>query len=185
MHVLRFVFVLFALSWAHPALAEPGVCPDGRIDVNAASAPVLTRLKGVGAKTAAKIVADRAANGPFASVAAMQRVKGVGAKRVQQWADKAATDCAAASAPAPPADATPDRRGAKVLPGPAGAALDLNTATAEQLRALPGVGKKTAAAIIALRGQLGRFEDVEQLLGAKGVGKGRLAKIRPLVTVRP
>ena len=86
MHVLRFVFVLFALSWAHPALAEPGVCPDGRIDVNAASAPVLTRLKGVGAKTAAKIVADRAANGPFASVAAMQRVKGVGAKRVQSLA---------------------------------------------------------------------------------------------------
>ncbi|GAB90572.1 helix-hairpin-helix domain-containing protein [Gordonia rhizosphera] len=68
--------------------------------------------------------------------------------------------------------------------GPAPAAtVDLNTATEDQLDALPGVGPVTARAIIAWRETHGRFDSVEQLAEVDGIGPARLAKLRELVTV--
>lgn len=61
--------------------------------------------------------------------------------------------------------------------------LDLNTATAEQLDALPGVGPVTAAAIVAWRAANGRFTAVDQLGEIDGIGPARLDKLRPLVRV--
>ncbi|HPY25409.1 MAG TPA: ComEA family DNA-binding protein [Mycobacterium sp.] len=69
--------------------------------------------------------------------------------------------------------------------GSAGAArpLDLNSATAEQLDALPGVGPVTAAAILGWRQANGRFTSVDQLGEVDGIGPARLEKLRPLVRV--
>ncbi|MFC9788563.1 ComEA family DNA-binding protein [Rhodococcus sp. NPDC127528] len=68
--------------------------------------------------------------------------------------------------------------------GPAaGAKVNLNTATVEQLDALPGVGPVTATAIVSWRQSNGRFTDVEQLGEVDGIGPGRLQKLRDLVTV--
>ncbi|CAM4468708.1 ComE operon protein 1 [Mycobacterium basiliense] len=69
-------------------------------------------------------------------------------------------------------------------PGPKPAEiLDLNTATIEQLDALPGVGPVTAAAIVAWRQANGRFTSVDQLADVDGIGPARLDKLRPLVRV--
>jgi competence protein ComEA len=57
----------------------------------------------------------------------------------------------------------------------------LNTATEEDLRRLPGIGAKRAAAILALRVRLGRFRALEDLLKVKGIGRATLKRLRPLV----
>ena len=72
--------------------------------------------------------------------------------------------------------------------GPAGAGtgegpVDLNTATAEQLEELPGVGPAIAAAIVDERERRGRFATVDDLLDVRGIGEARLEQLRDLVTV--
>ena len=59
--------------------------------------------------------------------------------------------------------------------------VDLNTATADQLDALPGVGPTTAAAIVAYRDQHGPFRSVDALADVTGIGPSKLAQIRPHV----
>jgi competence protein ComEA len=64
-----------------------------------------------------------------------------------------------------------------------GEVLDLNTATVEQLDALPGVGPVTAAAIVSWRQANGKFTSVDQLAEVDGIGPARLEKLRALVRV--
>lgn len=59
----------------------------------------------------------------------------------------------------------------------------LNEATATDLRRLPGIGEKRAQAILDLRGKLGRFRQIEELLRVKGIGRATLKKLRPLVRI--
>lgn len=62
-------------------------------------------------------------------------------------------------------------------------AVNLNTATVQQLDALPGVGPVTAAAIVAWRDANGKFTSIDQLAEVDGIGPARLEKLRPLVRV--
>ena len=66
--------------------------------------------------------------------------------------------------------------------GPGSDRLDLNTATLDQLDALPGVGPVTAQAILARRGD-GRFTRVEELLEVDGIGQKTFERIEPHVRV--
>ncbi|MDP9005364.1 MAG: ComEA family DNA-binding protein, partial [Actinomycetota bacterium] len=65
----------------------------------------------------------------------------------------------------------------------AGGRVDLNTATAEQLDTLPGVGPATAQAILDERERRGRFATVEELLDVRGIGDAKLDALRDLVRV--
>lgn len=60
--------------------------------------------------------------------------------------------------------------------------LNLNTATAEQLEALPGIGPELAQRILEYRTQHGPFKNVEGLSNVKGIAEGKLAKIRDKIT---
>jgi competence protein ComEA len=89
---------------------------------------------------------------------------------------------ASGSVPAskPPGPTGPGSGSVKPKPGEA---VNLNTATVEQLDALPGVGPVTAAAIVAWRQANGKFTSVDQLADVDGIGPARLDKLRPLVRV--
>ncbi len=63
------------------------------------------------------------------------------------------------------------------------AVVDLNTADADALDTLPGVGPSTAAAILAYRDEHGAFSSVDELLEVRGIGEAKLEQLRPLVTV--
>jgi competence protein ComEA len=80
------------------------------------------------------------------------------------------------------------RRGEAVPADPAATAsdarIDLNTATADQLDTLPGVGPATAKAIIDWRQQHGRFQTVDDLLHIRGLGRSRVDALRPKVVVQ-
>lgn len=66
-----------ALEAAKPPL------PDGEINVNTADKDTLMQLKGVGEATAAEIIKEREANGPFRFPADLLAVKGIGEKKLE------------------------------------------------------------------------------------------------------
>ena len=70
-------------------------------------------------------------------------------------------------------------------PSPAGsspsAPLDLNSATLEQLEALPGIGPVTAQKILDYRQQHGAFHAVAELEGVSGIGPAHMAALKGLV----
>jgi len=57
--------------------------------------------------------------------------------------------------------------------------IDINAATAETLCLIPGIGPKTAEAIIKQRNSVGQFKSVDDLLAVKGIGEKSLLKIKP------
>ncbi len=62
--------------------------------------------------------------------------------------------------------------------------VNVNTATAEQLMLLPGIGEAKARAILGRRKDQGAFKAVDQLLEVKGIGAAALDKIRPFVAIQ-
>jgi competence protein ComEA len=71
---------------------------------------------------------------------------------------------------------------------PAGASapngvVNVNTATAEELARLPGIGDAKARAILDFRKERGTFKSVEQLGEVKGIGEAALERLRPHVVL--
>lgn len=65
--------------------------------------------------------------------------------------------------------------------GTEGGLVNINTATAAQLDALPGIGPATAAAIIDHRERNGPFASPDGLLDVRGIGEAKLAQLREMV----
>lgn len=59
--------------------------------------------------------------------------------------------------------------------------VNVNTATADELDSLPGIGPSTAAAIIARRDEIGRFVGYDDLLTVPGVGPAKVDALRGLI----
>lgn len=63
------------------------------------------------------------------------------------------------------------------------ALVNLNTADAEELETLPGIGSATAQKIIAYRESVGAFQSTEELMQVGGIGEKTFEKLKELVTV--
>ncbi len=61
--------------------------------------------------------------------------------------------------------------------------IDVNTAAAKELKALPLIGQKTADRILAYRAEKGPFKTIPDLAAVHGIGAKTVEKLRPLVTL--
>jgi len=84
---------------------------------------------------------------------------------------------------APVYAAKPQSHGAPASKGAPAGIININTASATDLEALPGVGAKTAARIVEYRQKNGPFKKVEELMNVRGVGEKNFLKLKPQITV--
>ncbi len=147
-------------------LARP-LASGEKIDVDRARAEELTRLPRIGPALAARIVADRAANGPFGSPGGLDRVPGVGPTVL----DGIRPHVVFSGRPRPGPKSAVRRR------------VILNTATAEELSQLPGIGPALAARIVVDRRERGPYRSLEDLARVRGIGPNKVEGLRTLVVV--
>ena len=89
------------------------------------------------------------------------------------------TDANAVSAVSPTDDAIPGEPAA----APCAVPLDINTATAECLDTLPGIGSVRADSIVSHREQAGPFVSADGITAVSGIGSGTYDRIADLITV--
>ena len=92
------------------------------------------------------------------------------------------SSAARAAVPSAPGDAS-QPEGYEPEPVGQAAPVNLNTADAEELATLPGIGPATAQKIIAYRESVGAFQSTEELMQVDGIGEKTFQKLKELVTV--
>jgi competence protein ComEA len=159
------------------------------VDLNSADASELAQVPGVGPKMAEAIADHRRLHGPFKSVDELRNVRGVGPITFEKVRNhfRAAPVAQRALAEVPPSPnpaPTPAPRATgskKIQPGEA--PINVNTAGADELQRLPGVGPVMARNIVAARSAK-LFESVNDLDKVKGIGPKTLNKLRLFVVVK-
>jgi len=63
------------------------------------------------------------------------------------------------------------------------ASVNLNSATAQQLAELPGIGGKTAELIVQYRVKNGPFKKIEEVMNIRGIGEKSFLRIKDRLTV--
>lgn len=153
---LTAVTILGLLLLSAPVAAEDA---PQRLDINEASAADLMMLKGIGPKTAEKILAQRDRVDGFKHLREITEVKGIGEKTYQRVA---CVFMVPQEGPQPC-----EKRAA----GAAGSGkVNVNLADAQALTALSGIGPKKAERIVAYRQANGWFTAAEDLQGVNGIG---------------
>ena len=147
------------------------------IDLNRAERADLRNIPGVGDKLAERIVAHREANGPFASLDDLRNVSGVGPATLTRLRSHLRVEPLVARGARAEDKDTP-----VVRKPPPTVKVDLNRATAEQLRTIPGLGPTMTTRILDSRREK-PFRTVDDLRRVKGVGAKTLEKWRPYVEV--
>lgn len=157
------------------------------IDPNTATAAELIRLPRVGPALAGRIVADRATNGPYRSLAELGRVPGMGDRTLEILAPHIGLPASNPTA-ARVRGARVGRRSRSGFSADAAAedvagAIDVNRADVEELTALPGIGPVLAARIVAYRDSAGPFRTLSDLTAVTGIGPATIARVAGRVLI--
>jgi competence protein ComEA len=182
-YILLIAAMAFMLGIAlNPALTYAQAKKD-RVDLNKASEKELESLKGVGPATAKKIIENR----PYKSVDELSKA-GLSAKAIQDLKPFVTVGAAAPAAkPAKPPKEKPAAAEKAKAPEKAaapklapGQKVNINTATKEQLVALPEIGEVKAQAIIDGR----PYQKPEDVMKVKGIKEGTYGAIKDYITVK-
>ena len=175
--VLSLVVVLGTVSHAQTT-TKPAIEPktkakaeaDKKVDLNTASVEELETIQGVGPAIAREIIAAR----PFKSIEELEKLKGIGATKFAAIKPHVKVTTVAAT---PKAKMVEPKAKTKTAAEPVTKLVDLNTADAETLQTLPGIGPVIASEIIAAR----PFKSVDELSKIKGLGEAKIAELKPRV----
>jgi competence protein ComEA len=88
-------------------------------------------------------------------------------------------------AASPPGPGSPEEANSSGGAPPPAGLIDLNTASADLLATLPGIGPVKAQAIVAYRDRNGPFASIPEITRVAGIGPSNYETIRDLVTVSP
>jgi len=174
-HLLGAALMLSLLGgtavWGEEATTATKAAAAVQINVNTANAKTLEALRGIGEVKAKAIVAYREKNGPFKTIEDLQKVLGVTAKDLEQMKGKITVDAAATEEQTASATAA------------ATTMVNINTANAKALEALPGIGETKAKAIVAHREKHGPFKTIEDVKKVSGVTAKDLEQMKGRITV--
>ena len=95
----------------------------------------------------------------------------------------AATSCAKRSRATTP-NASPTSTANYTLNSPTTQRINLNTAPAKELEALPGIGKGLAGRIVEHREKYGPFRRAEHLMMVRGISESRFRALHHLIEVK-
>jgi competence protein ComEA len=137
----------------------------GHVDLNTADLKTLEALPGIGPALAQKIIDAR----PFKTVADLEKVSGIGEAKMKDLKDLVTVGTKSAAAKS------------QLAPGEK---LNINTATAEQLDALFGIGPIKSQAIVDYRNENGKFKAIEDVMKVKGIKEGEFAKIKDYIKIK-
>jgi competence protein ComEA len=187
-YFLSFIILMLLLPAARGAeLGKPkpsagkevGKASTRRVELNSATKAELEALPGVGPEIAEDIIKAR----PFQKLEELKEVKGIGEARFDELRKMVVVrpETIQPQKISNPKSAVSAGKGANSERPHAARAtkVDLNTASRDQLEALPGIGPEIATALIAAR----PFQSLDELKDIKGIGEARFEQIRPLVTI--
>ena len=157
------------------------------VDLNTADEKTLETLPGVGKATAQAIIAGR----PYKSVDELKRVKGMSDKKIDAIKNMVTVGGAAPAAAMPSAQEMKQKASSAEQTGTekagkakaklaAGQHVNINTATKEELSALPGIGPVKAQAIIDGR----PYNAPEDIMKVKGIKQKTFDKLKEYITVK-
>jgi len=155
-----------------------------KVNLNTADEKAIAGAKGVGDKLAKELVKNR----PYKTWEEVSKVKGVGSgkkldslKKVLKLTEGIATKDEATSASSSPSKKSSSSSSEKLAPG---TKININTASKEELDALPEIGPVKAQAIVDYRNANGKFAAPEDIMKVPGIKEGTFAKIKDYVVVR-
>lgn len=175
------------------------------VDVNNADLKTLETLPGVGPTLAKRIVSGR----PYQSLSDLAQVKGMGktkanslkghvtfgaassstgsAKTAKSHTKSSGSSTASSSeestTPSPTGRSSTGSKPSSSTRLAPGQTVDINTASAEELDKVPGIGPTKAQAIVDYRNEHGNFKSIDDIKNVHGIKEGTFSKMKDYITV--